>query len=215
MLTGNKNVDLYEILMDLDDESLIKFCKSAVKQEYEKNLCADETFWRLRTEKYYPLAYEKDRLDKELRTVQDKLIKYESLARTNEKIKAELDLVKQMLKQMLKTKGYLQKVTNLKWKDYYLRIVYYKDKMKREYGFNFTDGDAKDYYEILKYIKYIIDVKENDKNFIDFTLKNKNKNEFILKINKYKDLNQFLRKFQYYEVLHDDNDYSNTIFLPL
>jgi len=87
-LTRNKNVDLYEILMNLDDESLLNFCKSAVKQEYEKSLCADETFWELRTKNYYPVAYE---------------------------IKKD----------------------DLKWKDYYLRIVYYKDKMEREYGFRF------------------------------------------------------------------------------
>ena len=74
--------------MNLDDESLLNFCKSAVKQEYEKSLCADETFWELRTKNYYPVAYE---------------------------IKKD----------------------DLKWKDYYLRIVYYKDKMEREYGFRF------------------------------------------------------------------------------
>lgn len=97
MLTRNKNVDLYVILMNLDDESLLNFCKSAVKQEYEKSLCADEKFWKLRTKNYYPVAYE---------------------------IKKD----------------------DLKWKNYYLRIVYYKDKIRIEYGLDFTDGDAKDYY---------------------------------------------------------------------
>ncbi|GAG85778.1 unnamed protein product [marine sediment metagenome] len=57
MLTRYKDVDLYEILMNLDDESLLNFCKSAVKQEYEKSLCADETFWKLRMKNYYPSYY--------------------------------------------------------------------------------------------------------------------------------------------------------------
>ena len=55
MLTGNKNADLYEILMIFDDESLLNFCKSAVNQEYEKSLCRDEKFWESRFYKKYPL----------------------------------------------------------------------------------------------------------------------------------------------------------------
>ena len=106
MLTRDKDVDLYEILMNLDDESLLNFCKSAVKQEYEKSLCADETFWKLRTKNYYPLAYE---------------------------IKKD----------------------DLKWKKYYLKIVYYKDKMEREYGFGFTDGDVEKFHRLSKEFYYI------------------------------------------------------------
>ena len=114
MLTRDKNVDLYEILMNLDDISLLNFCKASFKQEYEKSLCADETFWKIRTEKYYPVAHE---------------------------IKKD----------------------DLKWKKYYLRIVYYKDKMEREYGFGFTDGDAKEYYDILDSDDYF----DNDDPYIN------------------------------------------------
>ena len=35
------------------------------------------------------------------------------------------------------------------WKEYYLSVIYYVDKM-REKGFRFTDGYAKEYYEILQ-----------------------------------------------------------------
>ena len=48
MLTGNKDVDLYKILMPLDDNSLLNFCQTAIKQEYEKSLCDNEDFWRNR-----------------------------------------------------------------------------------------------------------------------------------------------------------------------
>ena len=36
-----------------------------------------------------------------------------------------------------------------KWKEYYLNVVYYKDKMK-EKGFSFTDGNAELYYKIFQ-----------------------------------------------------------------
>lgn len=48
MLTGNKDVDLYEILMPLDDKSLLTFCKISWKDEYSRKLCKDEDFWRNR-----------------------------------------------------------------------------------------------------------------------------------------------------------------------
>jgi hypothetical protein len=44
------------------------------------------------------------------------------------------------------------KPEELSWKDYYLKSVYYIDKMKREYGFDFTSkssGDPKVYYYFL------------------------------------------------------------------
>jgi len=48
MLTGNKDIDLYEILMPLDDESLLNFCKTTWKNEYSRKLCKNEDFWRNR-----------------------------------------------------------------------------------------------------------------------------------------------------------------------
>jgi hypothetical protein len=45
------------------------------------------------------------------------------------------------------------KPENLSWKDYFLRTIFYIDKMKREYNFDFTNkssGDPKNYYLILK-----------------------------------------------------------------
>jgi len=40
----------------------------------------------------------------------------------------------------------LSKWKELSWKDKYLRIVYYIDKMKREYDFDFIKGDPRLYY---------------------------------------------------------------------
>ena len=37
------------------------------------------------------------------------------------------------------------------WKDNYLKILYYVDKIKREFDFTFTKGNPKKYYEILRY----------------------------------------------------------------
>ena len=41
---------------------------------------------------------------------------------------------------------------NQNWKNFYLSLVYYIDKLKREFGFEFTKdtkGDPKQYYDIL------------------------------------------------------------------
>ena len=40
---------------------------------------------------------------------------------------------------------------NNTWKDNYLKIIYYADKMKREFEFTFTKGDPKNYYEIISH----------------------------------------------------------------
>lgn len=44
------------------------------------------------------------------------------------------------------------KSKEISWKNYYLKSVYYIDKMKREYDFDFTSksfGTPKEYYDIL------------------------------------------------------------------
>ena len=56
MLTGYKDTD-FIILMKLDDRSLMEFCVSSGKLEYEKKLCSNEDFWRERLWKYYEKFY--------------------------------------------------------------------------------------------------------------------------------------------------------------
>jgi hypothetical protein len=51
-LTRNKNVDLLT-LEKLDDKSLFNFCISNPKDEYLKNLCGNEDFWRNRFTKIF------------------------------------------------------------------------------------------------------------------------------------------------------------------
>jgi hypothetical protein len=41
------------------------------------------------------------------------------------------------------------KSENETWKNYYLKVVYYIDKLKRDFKFNFIKGDPKKYYELI------------------------------------------------------------------
>jgi hypothetical protein len=50
MLTHIKDLD-HEIMMKMEDESLLNFCK--INNKYAKKLCNDENFWRNRTLKKF------------------------------------------------------------------------------------------------------------------------------------------------------------------
>ena len=42
------------------------------------------------------------------------------------------------------------KPSGMKWKEYYLKIIYYVAKLAEEYNFQFVEGDPEKYYKILK-----------------------------------------------------------------
>ena len=69
----------------------------------------------------------------------------------------------------------IYKPTEQSWKKYYLSVIYYIDKMKTEYDFEFTIGDPKVYYKLLrknfKTNKRTVKIKENlIKNYEDLAL---------------------------------------------
>lgn len=74
LLTHIKDLD-HELMLRMEDESLLNFCK--IENKYVYQLCNDENFWRNRTMKQF---------------------------------------------------GTIFKIPNRKWKDFYLKLVYYKNK---------------------------------------------------------------------------------------